>query len=287
MRKLKGLTRIDAAVALACIALLLAQAGVINAGGRERSKREVCLANLRMLTAAWQAYADDNSGKLVNGGPTTGDICPDCPSSKCGAVAPTGAIDTDHTGELPWIGNAYGSANDCCMKCAVTTGALWKYINDFSVYCCPVTAKGQVVTYSVVDGMNGLTAIRGNVKNDGVWMKNTNQIVKPASRFAFIDEGRISPDSYGVIYNGGNSSSPKEMWFDPPPVQHTGGTCISFADGHSTYHKWNSQETISIGISGAYMVTPATCDGKNDLYWVQIGCWGKLGYTPTCPINIE
>ena len=68
MRKQAGLTRIDVAVALACVALVLAQAGVINAGGRERSKREVCMANLRTLTAAWQVYADDNAGKIVNGG---------------------------------------------------------------------------------------------------------------------------------------------------------------------------------------------------------------------------
>ena len=52
----KGLTRVDAAVALACVALILAQAGVINAGGRERAKREVCLANLRSLVNAWQTY---------------------------------------------------------------------------------------------------------------------------------------------------------------------------------------------------------------------------------------
>ena len=55
MRRQTGLTKVDVVVALACIALVLAQAGIINAGGRERSKREVCLANLRTLTAAWQS----------------------------------------------------------------------------------------------------------------------------------------------------------------------------------------------------------------------------------------
>ena len=64
----KGLTRVDAVVALACVALILAQAGVINAGGgRERAKREVCLANLRSLVNAWQTYSNDNSGKVPCG----------------------------------------------------------------------------------------------------------------------------------------------------------------------------------------------------------------------------
>jgi Tfp pilus assembly protein PilE len=63
----KGLTRIDVIIAVACIALVLAQASIINAGGRERAKREACLANLRMLTAAWNMYADDNANKIVCG----------------------------------------------------------------------------------------------------------------------------------------------------------------------------------------------------------------------------
>ena len=40
MKKQEGLTRIDVAIALACLALVLAQAAVLNAGGREEM---VCL----------------------------------------------------------------------------------------------------------------------------------------------------------------------------------------------------------------------------------------------------
>ena len=39
----KGLTRVDVAVVVACIALVLAQAGVINAGGRERASARYVL----------------------------------------------------------------------------------------------------------------------------------------------------------------------------------------------------------------------------------------------------
>jgi hypothetical protein len=63
----KGLTRVDAIIAVACIVLVLAQASIINAGGRERSKLEVCLANLRSLANAWQTYSGDNSGKIPCG----------------------------------------------------------------------------------------------------------------------------------------------------------------------------------------------------------------------------
>jgi prepilin-type processing-associated H-X9-DG protein len=116
-------------------------------------------------------------------------------------------------------------------------------------------------------------------------MKNRNQITKASSRFVFIDEGRPSVDSYAVYY--GTSSGYAEKWFDPPPVRHENGTSVSFADGHSAFHKWKSQETITIGNGSVYSVAPSTCDAKNDLYWVQIGCWGQLGYTPSCPVNLE
>ena len=47
--------------------MFLAQAAVLNAGGRQLAKREVCLANLRTLAAAWQMYAQDNAGKFPVG----------------------------------------------------------------------------------------------------------------------------------------------------------------------------------------------------------------------------
>jgi hypothetical protein len=281
MRKKSGWTRLDAAVALACIAFILAEASVLNAGGRERSKRELCLANLRMLTAAWQAYANDNGGKIVNGAPLPPNpqslaACPDCPiGNYYKAVAPTSASD-EHYNELPWIGNAYVATNECGRKCAIQTGALWKYAQNLDIYRCPVGNKNELITYTVLDGMNGMTATRGPVKNYGVWKKNTSQILKPASRLVFIDEGRVSPDSYAVYYN-------TEYWFDQPPVRHESGTCVSFADGHSAYHKWKASETLYNKEHGK----PATCAGYNDLYWVQIGCWGKLGYTPRCPVDIN
>jgi hypothetical protein len=280
MRKQKGLTRIDAVVALACLALVLAQAAVLNAGGRERSKKEVCLANLRSLTAAWQMYADNNRGKIVNGAPTTGGICPGgCPGMNYRAVAPTTPTD-EHYKELPWTGPAYGAVNDCYKECAINTGALWKYVNDYNIYRCPVGSKDEMITYAMIDGMNGMT--RSGTKAAGVWLKSASQIIKPASRFVFIDEGYTSPDSYAVNYD-------TEQWFDPPMVRHEAGTCVSFADGHSAYHKWKASETITLGngSGGIYNYRPTTCAGKNDLYWMQIGCWGQLGYTPSCPVNIE
>jgi hypothetical protein len=294
MKKQTGLTRIDIVVALLCVALVLAQASIINAGGRGLTKREMCLVNLRTLTAAWQSYASDNAGKIVNGAaPSEGapqcDLCTNCPSGTYYSKAKLPALGQGHDNERPWVGGAFkvpGPLPECAAKCAIETGALYKYVKDFDVYRCPAGNKGELITYNVLDGMNGLPCLPSCSRSSGSlpgWVKNLNQITKASARLVFIDEGRVSPDSFAVFY--GTSAGYAEKWFDPPPVTHENGTCVSFADGHSAYHKWKSKETISFGSGGIYGTAPVTCSGKNDLYWVQIGCWGQLGYTPTCPVN--
>ncbi len=283
----------DAIIVVTCVALVLTQAGAINPSGRERSKREVCLANLRMLTAAWQMYADDNAGKIVNGAtPSEGDTtfcvqCPNCPAGNpyiSKAKAPVTGSGTGHDNELPWVGGAFYSGTqlpDCAAKCAIESGALYKYVKDFDIYRCPTGNTGEYLTYAFVDAMNGMPCPPDCGRGTGLTLiKNINQITKTATQIVFIDEGKATPDSFAVYYN-------REQWWDLPPVRHEAGTCVSFADGHSAYHKWKAQETITIGNSGTYFVGPTTCAAKNDLYWVQIGCWGKLGYTPSCPVNTE
>jgi hypothetical protein len=302
MRKQAGLTRVDIAVALACVALVLAQAGMINTGGRQRAKREVCLANMRSLTAAWQMYADDNAGKIVNGvtqneGFPQCNQCPTCPVgapyiSKAKAPDSTGCFGNScgHLNELPWVGGAYSGTKlpECAVKCAIETGALFKYVKDFEVYRCPTGNKGELITYNVVDGMNGMPCPPScSRSSDNIlpgWQKNRNQIRKTASQIVFIDEGRVTPDSFAVYY--GTSSGYAEKWFDPPEVRHGEGTILSFVDTHAEYWKW-SKETAEFGRLGAYNQVPLTPPGKQDLYKVQIGCWGKLGYNPTIPINVN
>ena len=94
-------------------------------------------------------------------------------------------------------------------------------------------------------------------------------------RFVFIDEGRISPDSWTVHYD-------RESWWDRPTVRHGDGTNVAFADGHAEYWKWKAVETVREGRarqdSAPKKWTPKTDEGKEDLKRMQIGCWGRLGY---------
>ena len=90
------------------------------------------------------------------------------------------------------------------------------------------------------------------------------------------EQGHITADAFAVHYN-------QESWWDDPPVRHGAGTTVAFADGRAGYRKWKGMDTIKrakseeIGHSGNW--APETPEGREDLYWMQRGTWGKLGYT--------
>jgi prepilin-type N-terminal cleavage/methylation domain-containing protein/prepilin-type processing-associated H-X9-DG protein len=281
-----GFTLVELLVVIAIIALLMAVLLPALNRAREQGKRVVCLSNLRQLTIAWMNYAESNNDKLVNGAPQSGIQCPDCPIGAgyiCKAAAPTITTDS-HYKEIPWIGLAYGATNDLCKKCAITTGAMWKYVGDHKIYRCPTGEKGEMITYVIVDAANGLP--RTGTKEANVWLKSRSQIRRTATQLVFIDEGKVSPDSYAVYYNDGSTTA-SEKWWDPPMVRHGDGTTISFVDGHGEHWKWKSKETVDIGRKGLGYIAPTTPDGKQDLYKMQIRCWSKLGYAPSVTPKID
>jgi prepilin-type processing-associated H-X9-DG protein len=259
MRKQTGLNRIDAVVALACVALVLAQAAVLNAGGRERSKKEVCLANLRTLTAAWKMYADDNAGKIVCGDAEEyGDW-----ETSTGSYGYTGI----HYQEKPWTLNDWEWGLTLAQqKDKIMNGALFPYVKDIDVYKCPSDIVNEARSFSMVDAMN--CVVQSTVGAGAILIKNCQQIIRPDERFVFIDHGSVGKNTMG----GWTCYVTQAEWWDPPPIPHEGGTAFSFADGHSEYHKWQDQRTVDFAKLGKSFSEPQP--DNQDLNWVQIRCWG-------------
>jgi prepilin-type N-terminal cleavage/methylation domain-containing protein len=281
----RGFTLVELLVVIAIIALLMALLLPALERAREQAKRVICLNNLKELTFGWLMYAEDNEGRIVNGAPlgTPGEAEPG---------------HGNHPGEIPWIGRAWHSNYSNGDKLppsvqmqAIKKGAMWPYIEMLKLYRCPTGLAGEYCTYAAMDGVNGLQ--RGGTVTDVHFMKNLNMITNPHNRIVFIDEGWVTPDSFAVVFQGGN----QETWWDDPPVRHGDGTAQSFADGHSDWMKWKGRWTVeygraTIGIHPQNFYPPGTTlpDGTQvpasrgdweDLYWLQKGCWGELGYTPT------
>jgi prepilin-type N-terminal cleavage/methylation domain-containing protein len=256
----KGFTLIELLVVVAVIAILMAVLLPAYNGARELGKRAVCLSNMRQLAFAWTLYADDNDGKLVSG-----------------------AAGINRIKEPPWVGKCWAvnfrdgeqlPADEQVSE--IQKGALWPYSEDVKLYRCPTGLRGEMLTYSIMDSMNGYG---DGTKEPGLWLKRKTEIRRPVSMAVFIDEGWVTPDSYAVYYK-------QECWWDDPPIRHGDGTDLSFADAHSEYWKWQGLDTVGHGREYARMFAgpgwvPRTDAGFQDLYRMQKTTWSKLGYEPT------
>jgi prepilin-type processing-associated H-X9-DG protein len=128
--------------------------------------------------------------------------------------------------------------------------------------------------------MNGYEGIPGT---KSLMIYRRTQIRRPNERMVFLDEGRLSPNSWTIWYD-------QERWWDQITARHGDGTNVAFADGRSEYWKWKDPRTVEIaemdydywqntGRNGGQSNSP----GNPDLHKVQRAVWSKLGYTPSNP----
>jgi len=239
MHKRKGFTLIELLVVIAIIAILMSILIPALNRAREQGKRAACLNNLKQLVLAWIMYADENDDRIVGANP---------------------------------------GSSDAWVKADLKSGLLYSYCPNVELYKCPTGVRGEVVTYAIVDAMNGYDQMPGT---KDLMVYRRLQIKRPNERMVFLDEGRLSPNSWTVWYD-------QEKWWDQITARHGDGTNVSFADGRSEYWKWKDPRTIDIakmdydywqntGRGGSL----ASSQGNPDLHRVQRAVWSKLGYTPS------
>jgi prepilin-type N-terminal cleavage/methylation domain-containing protein/prepilin-type processing-associated H-X9-DG protein len=292
MKKPKAFTLIELLVVIAIIAVLMAILMPALNRVKEQGKRAACLGNMKQLALCWIMYADDYDGKIVNG-EAYGNGDGQAPNESLSSAI--------HPGEKYWTGDDIGdfwagvNLPQDMQNRAIRAGALFEYTKNEDLYRCPTGMKGEMRTYTITDAMNGLhragtyrtVSGRDVGERNGrtvLWLKSRDEISVPgpAYRIVFLDEGRITPDSYATNYQ-------VEQWWDPPFVRHGDGTNVSYADGHADYWKFKGMKTLETGKQAAvpgldahplHNMVPESEDDFQDLYRMQKAVWGALGYSP-------
>ena len=250
VRMPNGFTLIELLVVIAIIAILMSLLMPALNRARLHGKRAACMGNLKQLTLSWIMYADENDDRIV-------------------AANPNGS------GWVEWLQNANATEEEKLK--GLRDGTLYRYCPNVKSYRCPTGVRGEVVTYAIVDAMNGYS---GHPWSNGMTFKNRSTIKAPGTRLVFVDEGRLSPNSWTVWFT-------KPTWWDQITRRHGQGTTVSFADGRGEYYKWSDPRTFDVTEAdygqwqGSLRNTSAADQpGNEDLELVQRGAWGKLGYIP-------
>jgi prepilin-type N-terminal cleavage/methylation domain-containing protein len=259
MYKQRAFTLVELLVVIAIIALLMAILMPALNRARELGRRTVCMGNLKQLALAWVMYADENDGDLVDGLAGHDD-----------GATPAAIIG--------WVGKVNPANNNRTQISCIKDGTLWDYAKNPKVFRCPAGQVGHMLTYSIVDSMNGVP--RPKAQADQVWANNRGDLTKTNEKIVFIDEGKVrsivtdkNNPSYRVWYDQGK-------WGSPPPIRHRDGATVSFADAHSVHWKWKGQDTIDFGRNDTQDATPSSTEGTTDLQQMQMAVYGRLGYTP-------
>lgn len=276
---LTAFTLIELLVVIAIIGIVAAFLLPALSQAKERSRAIMCLSNTRQLALATLIYADDHEERLPYNLGLTG---------------------SSFRTPLNWVNNVmtWDLSQDNTNLATITRASLGPYVSgNTAIYRCPSDHvlsptqraagwTGRIRSYS----MNAMIGNAGAISKGGFNTNNPSyrqffkltQVPQPADIFVFLDEhpdsindgyfvNRVSSYAWPSAY-GGHSYGYGVEWTDLPASYHNRAAAFSFADGHSTLHRWTRDLTIRPSQPDAAslpLAIPATpVSEKADFQWI-------------------
>lgn len=216
-----GFTLVELLVVIAVIAILAALLLPALGQAKGRAQSIACMSNIKQLSLAWFLYADENDGQLVNnhGKPQT------------------------LSDRKTWANNVldWSASDDNVNPKYLTDSLLGPYTGrSEAIFKCPadrsVSAAGPRNRSVAMNAMVGDPGSLTNAFNpDYVQYFKSADITTPADIFVFLDENpRTINDGFFVNHLD------KYEWGNLPGTYHNNAANLSFADGHTEWHRWGA-----------------------------------------------
>jgi type II secretory pathway pseudopilin PulG len=248
---------IELLVVIAIIAILAAL--LLPALNRAKAKalRVACVNNERQLALAFQMYPVDNQDLL----PANGDLSPEKGTNFWVA------------GDGHWNPRAFTNIDYLINP----KHALFApYVASAKVYRCPadqseVNIDGamypKVRSYALNSYIGWVRSSLNNNSLDYQWFMKASHLNlgKPAEILSFVDTapGFVCHPGFVVVEDMG-------LYYHMPSAQHDRGGSVTFADGHTDYHRWTEPATIKEALETKWIDNHFFFRSNNkDLQWLQ------------------
>jgi len=271
-------TLIEVLVVIAIIAIIAALLMPALSKARERGLAMVCLSNTKQLNLGALLYADDHEGALPYN---------------------MGMSGSAFRSNLNWVNNvmSWDLSSDNTNLATIRQAALAAYLSGSpAVFRCPSDHvlstvqsaagwEGRIRSYS----MNALVGNAGAFSTNGVNVNDPGykqffklaQIPRPSEIFVFLDEhpdsiddgyfvNKESATGSGTGYGSSVTVQASLEWTDLPASYHNNSAAFSFADGHSSLHRWLGGQTVRPAMpAAANLPMPVYTEDLNDFQWVM------------------
>ena len=149
------------------------------------------------------------------------------------------------------------SPQNCTNTQPLLAGQLYPYINNANVYHCAADNSVQgFPTHIVSSALKVRSYSMSQTFGQGSWLpapryktySKLTSIVKSSDTWVLIDENEISINdaAFGVVMTAQTGVQVTQVSIiDYPSGRHAGSTGMSFSDGHSIIHKWQSSTTYT------------------------------------------